>query len=137
VAGEPHSGQEKENKMRKFLGILALSISATAVAYASPSPPPQQNSAYTSTTLASWQSSQHGSYLQALDNYLDQFGGWLGTWGQQLDNQVDQALADSDDSASHGSGPAAAPEFDPAGAMAALTLLAGGLAVLRGRRAPK
>jgi hypothetical protein len=30
--------------------------------------------------------------------------------------------------------PAAAPEIDPAGAMAALTLLAGGLAVVRGRR---
>ena len=28
----------------------------------------------------------------------------------------------------------AAPEIDPAGAMSALTLLAGGLAVLRGRR---
>jgi hypothetical protein len=30
--------------------------------------------------------------------------------------------------------PAAAPEIDPAGAMSAFTLLAGGLAVLRGRR---
>ena len=33
--------------------------------------------------------------------------------------------------------PAAAPEIDPAGAMAALTLLAGGLAALRGRRSGK
>ncbi len=31
----------------------------------------------------------------------------------------------------------AAPEIDPAGAMAGLTLLAGGLAVLRGRRSKK
>jgi hypothetical protein len=30
--------------------------------------------------------------------------------------------------------PVAAPEIDPAGAMGAFTLLAGGLAVLRGRR---
>ena len=30
-----------------------------------------------------------------------------------------------------------APEFDPASAMAALTLLSGGLAVLRGRRGGK
>jgi hypothetical protein len=30
-----------------------------------------------------------------------------------------------------------APEIDPAGAMAGLTLLAGGLAVLRGRRSGK
>lgn len=33
--------------------------------------------------------------------------------------------------------PAAAPEIDPAGAMGALTLLAGGLAMMRGRRAGK
>jgi hypothetical protein len=31
----------------------------------------------------------------------------------------------------------AAPEIDPTGAMAGLTLLAGGLAVLRGRRSKK
>jgi hypothetical protein len=35
------------------------------------------------------------------------------------------------------SDPTAAPEIDPAGAMAGLTLLAGGLAVLRGRRSKK
>jgi hypothetical protein len=33
-----------------------------------------------------------------------------------------------------GDPPAAAPEIDPAGAMSAFTLLAGGLAVLRSRR---
>lgn len=33
--------------------------------------------------------------------------------------------------------PVAAPEIDPAGAASALTLLAGGLTVLRGRRARK
>ena len=35
------------------------------------------------------------------------------------------------------SDPTATPEIDPAGAMAGLTLLAGGLAVLRGRRSKK
>jgi len=35
------------------------------------------------------------------------------------------------------SDPMATPEIDPAGAMAGLTLLAGGLAVLRGRRSKK
>jgi hypothetical protein len=34
----------------------------------------------------------------------------------------------------HGSPPASAPEIDPGSAMAALTMLMGGLAVLRGRR---
>jgi hypothetical protein len=34
-----------------------------------------------------------------------------------------------------GGGPTATPEIDPASAMAGLTLLLGGLAVLRGRRA--
>jgi hypothetical protein len=33
--------------------------------------------------------------------------------------------------------PAAAPEIDPAGAMSAFTLLAGGLAVLRSRRSTR
>lgn len=42
---------------------------------------------------------------------------------------------DSDDHHHHHQGgPAAAPEIDAAGAMAALSLLAGGLAVMRGRR---
>jgi hypothetical protein len=35
------------------------------------------------------------------------------------------------------SAPAAAPEIDPASAMSAFTLLAGGLVMLRGRRAAK
>lgn len=34
-------------------------------------------------------------------------------------------------------GPAAAPEIDPASAIGALTLLAGGLAVVRGRRSKR
>ena len=33
--------------------------------------------------------------------------------------------------------PTAAPEIDPAGALSAFTLLAGGIAVLRGRRSRK
>jgi hypothetical protein len=37
----------------------------------------------------------------------------------------------------HGGGPTPAPEIDPASAMSALALLAGGLAVLRGRSLKK
>lgn len=120
--------------MRKFLGVLVLSLSVT-VAYANTAPPPRNSN----DTLANESSLSTGSRgdLQALDNYLDQFGGWLGSCGQQLDNWLDQTLDDSHDSASQGSGPVAAPEFDPAAAIAALTLLAGGLAAVRGRRKPK
>jgi hypothetical protein len=39
--------------------------------------------------------------------------------------------------ASPASDPAAAPEIDPASAMSAFTLLAGGLVLIRGRRAGK
>lgn len=39
--------------------------------------------------------------------------------------------------ASPASDPAAAPEIDPASAMSAFTLLAGGLVLIRGRRASK
>jgi hypothetical protein len=40
----------------------------------------------------------------------------------------------SHDPGHQGGGPVAAPEIDPASAMSALTLLAGGLAVVRGRK---
>lgn len=98
--------------MRKFLGILALSLSAT-VAYANTtSPPPSQ------------------STFQQLDNWLDQFGEQVESWCWSF-----VGITDPDQGQS--TAPVSAPEFDPAGAIAALTLLAGGLAVLRGRRADK
>lgn len=124
---------EKQNKMRKFLGILVLSFAAT-VAYANTSPPP--NGTYTQTE-ESWLSTSSTDYLQALDNYLDRFGSWLGSCAQQLDDWLDQTLGDSDDGAPQGGGPVPAPEFDPAEVMAALTLLGGGLAAIRGRRRKK
>jgi hypothetical protein len=37
----------------------------------------------------------------------------------------------------HGGSPVAAPEIDPASAFSALTLLAGGLAAIRGRKSKK
>ncbi|HEX4267582.1 MAG TPA: hypothetical protein VHY36_06835 [Steroidobacteraceae bacterium] len=43
-------------------------------------------------------------------------------------------LSISATAAAHAAVRVAAPEFDPASAMAALTLLSGGLAVVRGRR---
>ncbi len=98
--------------MRKFLGILALSLGAT-VAYANTtSPPPSQ------------------SWIQQTDNWLDQFGEQVEDWYWYCVNTADPDQGQS-------TGPVAAPELDPAGAMVALTLLAGGLAVARGRRAPK
>jgi hypothetical protein len=44
---------------------------------------------------------------------------------------------DRDPPAAGPSGPAAAPEIDPASAMSAFTLLAGGLVLIRGRRTGK
>lgn len=121
--------------MRKLLGVLALSISATAVAYASPSSQTSDTSSWTQTQI-SWTQSE----LQALDNWLDQFGDefedWFySTWGAIL------GITDPDSGQTGGStsggGTVAAPEFDPASALAALTLLSGGLAVLRGRRSKR
>lgn len=109
--------------MRQLLAVLTLSLSATAVAYANPAPPTQGGSTQ--------------GELQAIDNWVDQFGGqfedWFyATWGPTL------GITDPDSgNGGTGGGTVAAPEFDPAGAIAALTLLAGGLAVLRGRRSRK
>lgn len=119
--------------MHKLLGVLALSISATAVAYASPSPQTSDNSSWTQPQI-SWTQSE----LQAIDNWLDQFGDqfedWFyATWGQIL-GMTDP---DSGHSSGNGGGTVAAPEFDPSSALAALTLLSGGLAVLRGRRSKR
>ncbi|MGH8291092.1 MAG: hypothetical protein ACREV7_19150 [Steroidobacteraceae bacterium] len=50
------------------------------------------------------------------------------TWCHKGCDRQNQQTGNSDPS------PAAAPEIDPAGAMGALTLLAGGLLVIRGRR---
>lgn len=111
--------------MRKLLAVLALSISATAVAYASPAPTTQPQSSWTQ------------SELQAIDNWVDQFGDrfedWFyDTWGSIL------GITDPDSGHSGSSGgTVSAPEFDPATALAALTLLSGGLAVLRGRRSKR
>jgi hypothetical protein len=113
--------------MRKLLGVLALSISATAVAYANPPPAAQPQAP------GGWTQPQGGwtqGDLQALDNWLDQFGerfeNWFyATWGSIL------GITDPD--AGQGGGAVSAPEFDPAEMIAALTLLSGGLAVLRGR----
>ena len=44
------------------------------------------------------------------------------------------SAGDSDNNKSHKHEPVKAPEIDPSSAMAGLTLMIGGLAVLRGRR---
>ena len=50
--------------------------------------------------------------------------------GSDHDHDLDWGWGNRD----HDHGPLAAPEIDPASAVGALTLLAGGLAVVRGRR---
>lgn len=102
--------------MGKILAIVALSLCATA-AYAG-----------TATTTTTTTTSQ--SELQQWDNYLDQFG-------EQIENAFWSAVGVADPDQNQSATAVPAPEFDPAGAIAALTLLAGGLAVARGRRIPK
>jgi hypothetical protein len=105
--------------MRKALGILALSVSALMVGsvHAAEKPIGLQRNNLT--------------WLQSWDQWADQYGEQFETW-------IDGVLGVPDvDGNTGGSGPVAAPELDPAGAMAAVTLLAGGLAVLRGRCARK
>jgi hypothetical protein len=48
-----------------------------------------------------------------------------------------QALSPLPPGLRHGNPPVAAPEIDPASAMSAFTLLAGGLVLIRGKRARK
>ena len=98
-----------------FLLVLAISASSTA-AHAGTSPPPGFQP-------------QNQTWLQEWDQWADQFGDQFETW-------VDNLFGISDvDSGGGGGGSLAAPEMDPAGMLAALTLLAGGLAIIRGRRA--
>jgi hypothetical protein len=71
--------------------------------------------------------------------WLQQWDQWVDQFGEQFENWIDGVFGvpDVDANSGGGSGPVAAPELDPAGVIAALTLLAGGLAVVRGRRKPK
>lgn len=113
--------------MRKLLAVLALSLSATA-AYAMPAPMTQPK--------PSWTQSERQALDKWLDQRGDQFEDWFyATWGQVF------GLTDPDSGHSGSSGGSggsvAAPELDPAAALAALTLLTGGLAVLRGRRSKR
>jgi len=100
-----------------FLLVLAISASSTA-AYAGPSAPPPGFEPQNQTWLQEW------------DQWADQFGDQFETW---VDNLL--GIPDVDSGGSGGGGSVAAPEMDPAGMLAALTLLAGGLAIIRGRRA--
>ena len=103
--------------MQKDFGVLALSALALVVSRANadnqPAPLQQDNS----------------TWLQQWDQWTDQCGEQLEDW---IDNLLD--VPDDDD---QGTGPVAAPELDPSAAIAALTLLSGGLAVVRGRRSRK
>jgi hypothetical protein len=102
-----------------FIAVLVLSVSA-AVAHAGT----YQQPAGLQPGNATW--------LQEWDNWIDQFGQEFAEWIDGLLGIPYGAPASA--GGQGGSGAVAAPEFDPASAMAALTLLSGGLAALRGRR---
>ena len=113
--------------MRKLLGIIVLSLSAMAVAHAhqNSNPPPQNFGG------SQWSWAQSGAWTQTQWQSLE-------NWASQFGNQFESWIEDQDPyHQGPGSGPVAAPELDPASAFAALTLLAGGLAVVRGRRGSK
>jgi hypothetical protein len=71
----------------------------------------------------------HPGYQQNSQSWLQQWDQWGGRFESWLDGHHHHGAG--------GSGPVAAPELDPAGAMGALTLLMGGLAVVRGRRSAR
>lgn len=105
-----------------FLAALVLSVSA-ATAHAQTYQQPAGFEPNNPTWLQQW------------DNWIDQFGQEFAQW-------IDGLLgipygAPGSSGGNGGSGSVAAPEFDSAEALAALTLLSGGLAVLRGRRAKR
>jgi|SRR6185437_6291408 len=74
---------------------------------------------------------QNQTWLQEWDQWVDQFGEQFETW---IDGLLGIPDVDSGGGGG-GGGSVAAPEMDPAGMLGALTLLAGGLVVIRGRRA--
>jgi hypothetical protein len=109
--------------MRKSLGIfvaaLVLSVSA-ATAHAETYQRPAGFEPNNPTWLQEW------------NEWIDQFGQEFAQWIDSL-----LGIPYSGQGGNGGNGSVAAPEFDPAEALAALTLLSGGLAVLRGRRAKR
>lgn len=112
----------KNKKMRKstapFIAALVLTVSTVAQAGT------YQQPAGFQPDSATW--------VQQWDNWIDQLGQDFAQW---LDGLLGIPYSSPGSAGGQGgSGAVAAPEFDPASAMAALTLLSGGLAVLRGRR---
>ena len=91
--------------MSKVLSVLVLSLAATSAANAFETVPP-------------WVQHAVANHEASLHNH-DAGSGSGSSSGSKATTPGD---------------PAAAPEIDPAGAMSAFTLLAGGLAVLRSRR---
>ncbi len=67
--------------------------------------------------------------------WVQEWNQWAEQFGEQFESWIDGLLGIPDTGGGGGgSGSVAAPEIDPSEAFAALTLLAGGLAALRGRR---
>jgi hypothetical protein len=107
--------------MRKSIPAILLTLivaASTATAQATPYQEPAGLQPGNSTWVQEW------------DDWVDQFGAAFASW-------IDGLLGITTTGGGSGSGAVAAPEFDPAGAAAALTLLSGGLVVLRGRRSKR
>jgi len=100
--------------MRKLFGLLLLSLSASSIAYAHSAPAPQN---------VGWTRTQ----LQPIEGRFEQNELQFQKWFESLWHLP------YGDTGQNGR-PVAAPEFEVGGALVALTLLGGGLAVIRGRR---
>jgi len=79
---------------------------------------------------------QPSGFQPSNPTWLQQWDQWADQFGDQFEDWIDGVLGipDVDGGGAGSGGTVAAPEFDPSVALAALTLLVGGLAVLRGRR---
>ena len=96
--------------MSKVLSVLVLSLAATSAANAFEHAPPWVQRAVANHEAAHNRDTGSNS------------------------GSASGSASGSGSSTTSSSDPAAAPEIDPAGALSAFTLLAGGLAVVRGRR---
>lgn len=114
--------------MRNFLGTILVAASLSFAAGAAHANNYQRPAGY---------DPQSQTWLQEWDQWVDQFGEQFEDWIDGLLGIPDFDGGSSGGGGGGGGGTLAAPEIDPSGALAALTLLAGSLSVLRGRRAKK
>jgi hypothetical protein len=120
------------------IGMLLATTGFAGVALAQQQQTPSYSSPWTNTYSKSstWSSDNDWSSVVNDAQLPKAIRDWCASNHQQCNQYEDWAESygwwkDSDDG-----GAVPAPEADPAGAMGALTILAAGLAILRGRRTP-